>query len=199
MTHFVSGLILAAGASRRFGRAKQLLPYRDTTMLGWVVRQAAAATRLTELVVVLGGAAAEILAAVDLSPARVIQAPDFASGCAASYRAGIATLDPRAAAVVVLLGDQPGVSADIIDRVVDSWQSDPAELVVTSYRNRIGHPMIFDRACFPELSRLTGDKAAWKIVDARGEGVRRVDVDLPYPMDVNTPDDYARLVADTHA
>jgi molybdenum cofactor cytidylyltransferase len=199
MTRFVSGLILAAGASRRFGGAKQLLPYRDTTMLGWAVRQAAAARNLDEVVVVLGGASSEILAAVDLNPARVVLAPDFASGCASSYRAGIAALDPATSAVVVLLCDQPGVSADTIDRVVDSWRRDPAELVVTSYRERIGHPMIFDRSCFPELSRLTGDKAAWKIVDVRGDEVRRVEIDLPYPMDVNTPHDYERLVAETHA
>ncbi len=199
MTPFVSGLVLAAGASRRFGQAKQLLPYRDTTLLGWAVREAAAAMTLDEIVVVLGGASSEVLASTNLSPARVVQAPDFASGCSASYRAGIAALDPAARAVVVLLGDQPGVTAGTIDRVVEFWRREPSPIVVTSYRGRLGHPMLFDGSCFAELSRLTGDKAAWKIVDARGDDVGRVSLDLPYPMDVNTPDDYARLVADTHA
>ena len=65
MRKFISGLILGAGASQRFGEPKQLLPFADTTLLGWIVRQAQQAIELDELIVVLGRSAAEIRERVD--------------------------------------------------------------------------------------------------------------------------------------
>ena len=190
----MSGLVLAAGASRRFGRPKQLLAWRDTTLLGWVIRQASGARGLDELIVVIGGAADEVRTSVEFGRARVIQADDFAEGCAASYRSGMAALDERADAVTVLLGDQPGIDSSTINRVVQTWREAPSPIVVSSYRGRIGHPIIFARECFDALSKLSGDKAAWKIVDGRLDETTRVELDEPYPFDVNTPADYARLV-----
>jgi molybdenum cofactor cytidylyltransferase len=200
MTAPVSGLVLAAGASRRFGRPKQLLAWRDTTLLEWVIRQVVEARSLDEVVVVLGGAAAEVRARVDFGRARALVAEGAEDGCGASYRAGIAALDPRAAAVAVTLGDQPGVDAAIVDRMVTAWRSDPQAILAASYRGRIGHPMVFARELFPVLSALSGDKSAWKMIDARRGEVALVELDHEYPQDINTPDDYARLAgASTHA
>jgi molybdenum cofactor cytidylyltransferase len=195
MTPFVSGLVLAAGASRRFGRPKQLLAWRDTTLVGWVVRQASSARLTDEVVVVLGGAASEVQARVDFGRARVVVAEDAQEGCAASYRAGVAALDSRADAVAVMLGDQPGVDATLVDRMIDAWRDRPAPVLAASYRGRIGHPMVFDRQLFPALAALSGDKAAWKFIEARHEGVPLVELARDYPPDVNTPDDYERLAA----
>ncbi|HEX5886237.1 MAG TPA: NTP transferase domain-containing protein, partial [Pyrinomonadaceae bacterium] len=90
MKKFISGLILGAGASQRLGPPKQLLPFRGTTMLGWVVDQAERATGLDEIVVVLGRAADQVRARVDFGAARVVENPVFTEGCASSYRAGLA-------------------------------------------------------------------------------------------------------------
>lgn len=197
MTPFVSGLVLAAGRSRRFGRPKQLLPFRGSTLLGWVSRTAMKSRALQEVVVVIGGAASEILEAIDFGSARVIRAADFASGCAASYRSGMAAIDARADAIVVLLGDQPGIETRTIDRVVQAWRERRAPIVAASYRGQIGHPMVFSQDLFDTLAGLSGDKAAWKIVDARLKDVVRVELDQAYPLDVNTPDDYAFLLGTT--
>ena len=194
MTSFVSGLVLAAGASRRFGRPKQLLLYRGSPLIAQVTRTALNSRALREVLVVIGGASAEILEAVDFGSARVIRAADFASGCAASYRSGMAAIDARADALVVLLGDQPGIETSAIDRAVLAWRERHSPIVATSYRGRLGHPMVFSRDLFDTLAGLSGDKAAWKIVDARMKDVVRVELDEPYPVDVNTPDDYAQLV-----
>jgi molybdenum cofactor cytidylyltransferase len=200
MTPFVSGLVLAAGASRRFGRPKQLLAWRDTTLVGWVVREACSARLTREVVIVLGGAASEAQAQIDFGRARVVVAADAREGCAASYRAGIAALDPRAKAVAVMLGDQPGVDGTIVDQVVQAWIGRPVPVLAASYRGRIGHPMVFDRELFPALAALSGDKAAWKFIEARPDGVPLVELSRDYPPDVNTPDDYERLAAAwTHA
>src|SRR5215471_5462749 len=115
MRKFISGLVLGAGASSRLGQPKQLLPYRGTTLLGWVVAQAQQADALDEVVVVLGRSAGEIRERVDFGSARVVDNPIFGEGCASSYRAGIGATDPKSEAVMILLGDQPGVEPGIIN------------------------------------------------------------------------------------
>jgi molybdenum cofactor cytidylyltransferase len=194
MRAFVSGLVLAAGASTRLGQPKQLLPFGTTTLLGKVVAEARAAAALDEVVVVLGGAAAEVRRQVDLAGATVVENPEFSTGCSSSYRTGIGALDPRAEAVAILLGDQPGVDHTVIDTVVDEWRRTRARILLAAYRTREGHPLVFARALFDQLVALQGDKAAWKIVDARREEIRAVAVDRPHPRDVNTWEEYELLL-----
>lgn len=194
MRPFVSGLVLAAGASTRLGRPKQLLPFGTTTLLGAVVAEAHAASALDEVVVVLGGAASEVRRRVDLGGASIVENPEFGDGCSSSYRAGIGALDPRADAVAVLLGDQPGVDHAVIDTVVEAWRRTRDRVMLASYRTREGHPLVFARALFADLVVLQGDKAAWKIVDAHRDWIRAVGVDRPHPRDVNTWEEYAQLL-----
>lgn len=118
MRPFVAGLVLAAGASTRLGQPKQLLPFGDTTMLGRVVSEACAATALDQVVVVLGGGAAEVRRQVSLGTATVVENEAFTEGCASSYRTGLGAVNERAEAVAVLLGDQPGVDRAVIDLTV---------------------------------------------------------------------------------
>lgn len=199
MKPFVSGLVLAAGASTRLGQPKQLLPFGSTTLLGAVVSGVTAAAALDEVVVVIGGAAGEVRRRVDFGGARVVENPEFADGCASSYRTGIAALDARAEAVAVLLGDQPGVDREVIDTLVGEWRRTRDRIMLASYRGREGHPLLFARALFAELVALRGDKAAWKIVDAHRDWIRPVPVDRPHPRDVNTRQEYAALLRDAVA
>ena len=191
MRKFISGLILGAGASQRFGEPKQLLPFAGTTLLGWVVSQTQQAVRLDELIVVLGRSAAEIRERVDFGDAKVIENPAFGEGCASSYRAGLTAVDSDAEAVMIILGDQPGITPEIIDRLAEEWRQTDAPIALCSYRDRKGHPMIFARSLFAELEALHGDKAAWKLVDANT--VHEVHLDLPFPEDINTREDFERI------
>ena len=195
MRPFVSGLVLAAGASSRLGQPKQLLPFGTTTLLGKVVAEARAATALDEVIVVLGGAAAEVRRQVDLAGATVVENPEFTTGCSSSYRTGLGALDPRAEAVAILLGDQPGVDHTVIDTVVEEWRRTRDPIMLAAYRTREGHPLVFARALFDQLVVLQGDKAAWKIVDARRAEIRTVAVDRPHPRDVNTWEEYEQLLS----
>jgi molybdenum cofactor cytidylyltransferase len=196
MRKFVSGLILGAGASQRFGPPKQLAPFRGTTMLGWVVDQTRRATSLDEVVVVLGRAADQVREQVDFGTARVVENPVFGEGCSSSYRAGIGALSSASAAIMIILGDLPGVTPEIIDRLAEAWREQDAPIAVCSYQTRKGHPMIFARSMFGELVELHGDKAAWKLVDANAALVQEVHFDFPYPDDINTPEDFERLTAE---
>ena len=193
MRKFISGLILGAGASQRLGPPKQLLPFRGTTMLGWVVDQAQRATGLDEVVVVLGRAADQVRASVKFGAARVVENPVFGEGCASSYRAGLGALNPESSAAMIILGDQPRITPEVIDRVADEWRQQESAIALCSYRGRKGHPMIFARSLFDQLIALHGDKAAWKLVDANAGLVQEIDFDLPFPDDVNTTEDFERL------
>jgi molybdenum cofactor cytidylyltransferase len=193
MRKFISGLVLGAGASQRFGKPKQLLPYRGTTMLGWVVDQAQQASGLDEVVVVLGRAAEEVRERVDFGAARVVENPVFGEGCSSSYRAGIGALNEESAAIMIILGDLPGITPEIINRLAEAWREHDAPIALCSYEGRKGHPMIFARSMFAQLVDLHGDKAAWKLVDANAARVQEVSFSIPYPDDINTPEDFERL------
>jgi molybdenum cofactor cytidylyltransferase len=195
MRKFISGLILGAGASQRLGPPKQLLPFRGTTMLGWVVDQAQRAHALDEVVVVLGRAAEEIRERVDFGAAHVVENPVFGEGCSSSYRAGIGALSAESTAIMIILGDQPGITPTIIDRLAAAWRERESPIALCSYEGRKGHPMIFAQSMFPSLMDLHGDKAAWKLVDANAAVVQEVHFNLPFPDDVNTREDFERLAS----
>jgi molybdenum cofactor cytidylyltransferase len=192
MKRFISGLVLGAGAASRFGSPKQLLSYRGSTLLGWVIDQAERATGLDEVIVVLGRAADEIREKVDFGNAKVVENPVFGEGCASSYRAGLEALDPRSDAIMILLGDQPGVDPETIDRVADEWRQGDGQIALASYRGKKGHPMLFAKPLFDQLVGLHGDKAAWKLVDANPDLVRIIQFDHPFPEDIDTPEDFLR-------
>ena len=195
MSGVVSGLVLAAGTSSRLGeQTKQLLPWQDTTMLGWVVR-CAEGSILDEVVVVVGHEAEAIRRHVTLQRARFVVAPDFHEGCTSSIRAGLEALHPQSAAVVLILGDQPGVESKTIASIVEGWRHTQRPIVRVSYRGRSGHPMLFGKALFGQLKALHGDKGVWKLCDAHPERVHEVEIDHPYPGDVNTWEDYTRLTS----
>ncbi|MFE7801447.1 NTP transferase domain-containing protein [Nocardia sp. NPDC057440] len=191
---FVTGVVLAAGSSRRLGRAKQLLPYRNTTVLGATL-DTVRTCAFDQIIVTLGGAAAAVRQQVDLAGLEVAVADDFGSGCASSLRSALRAVDPRAAGIVLMLGDQPGLSAATVDRLIVAGTR--SAITVCRYHDGIGHPFWLSRSVFGELARLHGDKAVWGIIESGRITVSRLDVDAPMPLDVDTWDDYERLRAAT--
>ncbi len=195
MSSFVSGLVLAAGSSSRLEKhTKQLLPWRGSTLLGWVIAQSEISP-LDEVVVVVGHQAEEVRSSVALKRARFVEAPDFRQGCTASIRAGLEGLDPRAKAAVLILGDQPEIESDTIAALIGRWRKSQTPVVRVSYRGRSGHPMLFSKGLFGKLKELHGDKGVWKLLEANREWVQELEVDKPYPGNVNTWDDYTKLTS----
>jgi len=189
---FVTGLVLAAGGSSRLNRPKQLLPYRGATLPG-AVMDIARTCRFDQLVVALGGAARQVEAAVDLSGADVVVNEAYGSGCASSIAAALRALDPRCDALVLLLGDQPGVTPATVHALLRGRGD--ARLAVCRYEDGRGHPLAFARAVFGDLAALRGDKAVWKLLDARPGEVAEVAVPGPVPLDVDTWSDYQAVLA----
>ena len=194
---FVAGLVLAAGGSRRLGEPKQLLPYGSGTMLDHTLGTARAAG-FDQLIVALGGSSEEVRARVDLSDAEVVENSDYSEGCSSSIAAGLDAVDPRAEVLILMLGDQPGVTAATIRALIDG-RGDGTALAVCRYDDGRGHPLAFGRSLFGELHALHGDKAVWKLLDRYGDEVVEVRVPGPVPPDVDTREDYEAILAATGA
>jgi molybdenum cofactor cytidylyltransferase len=190
----VAGLVLAAGGSRRLGQPKQLLPYGDTTLLGHVL-DVAHACAFDQLVCVLGGGARQVRETVDLACADVVENVAFGAGCSSSIAAALDTVEQACDVLVLLLGDQPGVTPATVAALVAGRGDAP--LAACRYADGRGHPLAFARSTFPELRALHGDKGVWKLLDRRDDEVVDVDVMGGIPRDVDTWEDYEAVLRES--
>jgi nicotine blue oxidoreductase len=162
----VYAVVLAAGASTRFGSPKQRL------LLPAVLERVRAAAGVDDVVVVLGAHEVE-------TDARAVRCPDWERGPGASLRCGLAALPPEAEAAVVVLADGPDVAPAAVDRVVAAWRAGEHEVLAAAYGGQRSHPVLLARA-------------AWS--DVPDEGARAVAAtlvpcdDLGPPGDVDRPD-----------
>jgi molybdenum cofactor cytidylyltransferase len=190
---FVTGLVLAAGGSKRLGAPKQLLPYRGKTLLDQVL-DTARACAFDQLVCVIGGAAEEIRARVDLNGATVVENRHFGEGCSSSIAAALTTVDARADVLVLMLGDQPGVSPQSVNALLAGRRD--SRYAACAYGDGRGHPLAFARSTFAELEQLHGDKGVWKLLDRHADQVVDVPVPGAIPRDVDTDEDYRAILAE---
>ena len=188
---FVTGLVLAAGASTRLGRPKQLLPFRGGTLLDASL-SVARDCGFDQLLVALGGAGEAVRASVDLSGLSIVENPDFGTGCGSSISTAVGSVDPRAGGLVLLLGDQPQVRASDVAALVRASAS--AAMGVCRYDDALGHPFWFHRSLFGSLRSLHGDKAVWKLLHSGLHEVVEVPTAGPVPIDVDTWQDYQQLL-----
>lgn len=151
-------VVLAAGAGRRFGGAKQIAQWRGATLLEWALDAALGVPALDPIVVVLGAHAAEVQAAVDLSPVQVVHAADWEEGQSASLRAGVAALGDVDAALV-LLADMPFVTAQVVAGTIDHLGA-RHDVVRTVYAGRPGHPVLLGPRALARVAQLRGDTGA---------------------------------------
>lgn len=188
MKPVVVGVIVAAGAATRMGRLKQLIEVGDRPMLQWVI-DAAEGSSLDQVAVVTGPADT-VRSGVTLtrSVAAVNSHPEL--GTMSSVRAGMAVLE-SADAVVKLVADQPEITSEDIDGLIESWDPEHHRAALVGYRDGDGHPLLIRADALGEILNQEGDRLLWALMEAGP--TQRLSVDRPAPIDVNTPDDLSDL------
>lgn len=194
----VGAVILAAGSSSRMGRPKQTLQFQGMSLLRRAVIAALDAT--CRPVVVVTGAHAE-LSRRELGQLDVREAfnPDWETGMGSSVRTGIETLltiDADVAAAVLLLCDQPHLTSDVVSSLLAAHHATGRPIIASAYGETFGVPALFTRTLFTELTHLAGSSGAKDVIKRHASEAHF----LPFSqgeVDVDTPDDFSRLLADS--
>jgi molybdenum cofactor cytidylyltransferase len=188
---FVSALVLAAGMATRMGRQKVLLPLAGAPLVRHVV-DAASASSAAETIVVVGHEGAAVREALAGCAVTIVVNDRFAEGMSGSLRAGLAAADPSCAAAVVLLGDQPYVTAGVVDRLIERFAATGSTVVRPAVDGRPANPVLLSAALFPEIRAQRGDVGGREVVDRHHDEVSLVPVDDPrLAADIDSPEDYA--------
>jgi len=191
----ISGILLAAGESRRMGSAKALLYYQGQTFIERIC-QAFLTAGVDELIVVLGARADKLRSALPVHPAlRVVVNPRYFQGQLSSLMTGIGALVPESEAAVVNLVDHPLVSADTIKTLISSFRESPLPILIASYQGKRGHPVVFSSQVYGEILAAPLDQGAKVVVRKDPTRVREIPLDDPGILaDIDTPEDYQRYV-----
>lgn len=191
----VVGIVLAAGASTRLGRPKQLLDLAGQPVIVHVVARALAAG-LEDVLVVTGGAGESVATALAGMPVQIVPNHAYLEGQSTSLIAGLDAIPTGTDAAIVLLGDQPGIDpADITALVARRRSPDRPPIVMTQYGDVRSHPVLFGHEVFSQLTGITGDQGARNVIRAHGSDVEIVPSALPSPpLDLDTEAAYQQLL-----
>jgi len=191
-----TALILAAGASRRFGRPKQLIDWRDRPLLQWVI-ETVHTWPVDSVAVVLGAHEEEILEVVDFGEALVVVNPEWEEGIASSLRVGLdaAGRDLHSERAFLVLGDQPHIPPEVPGGLIEGMELSGRPAVIPKYRYQRSNPVLVDRFLWTRLMSLEGDAGASRLLQAHPEWVHEVRFDHPAPSDIDTPEDLTDLLS----
>jgi len=190
----VAGVILAAGSSSRIGRVKQLLAFRETTVLGQVIENAAGSV-LDTVILVLGHGAEEIQKVVRLEGVTMVMNEAHALGQSTSLRAGLSAVSAKTGGVMFILGDQPLVGPDVMNSLIDGYSRTRAPIVLPTHQGRRGNPVVIDRTLFARIESLTGDLGARVLFEEYAEAIVEIETeDDSIHFDLDTWDDYRNLL-----
>lgn len=184
-------IVLAAGASRRFGSPKQLVRVDGRPLMHTVVSRAVEVAGHSTLVV-LGANAGELAPLLRHTPATIIINRDWSEGLASSIRAGVARLPGFCTGAMIILADQAAVTAEDLRRLAGTWRRQPDYIVAAQYGTTLGAPAIFPSALFRDLTELRGDRGASALFHRNPDRVVRVPMDSA-ALDIDTPEDLLRL------
>jgi molybdenum cofactor cytidylyltransferase len=185
----VAAVILAGGQSRRMGGPNKLLAQFGGQSLIRRIAESALASKAGPVIVVTGDRAKSISDALSGLDVRFAHNPDFADGLATSLKTGLSAVPESASGALVLLADMPGVTAAIIDRLIDAFHGRPSpSIVLPTFAGKRGNPVLWARAFFPELMTVTGDTGARHLLSLHEDAVERVEIGAAAGLDVDTPE-----------
>lgn len=193
-----AGIILAAGASKRFGRPKQLLRLKNKYLIEWVL-DAALNSRLSRVVLVLGFAHQKIIDALGrkLQQHGKLQIeinPHYQKGQSGSLRVGLSAVKDDFPAVMFLLGDQPMVDAAAINLLLEKFWSADKGIGVPTFHGKRGNPAIFGQKFYQRIMEIKGDIGARQIIETHPQRVLEIEIKNPlFFSDIDTPEDFEKI------
>jgi molybdenum cofactor cytidylyltransferase len=188
-------IILAAGASTRMNGPKQLLPYKEKSLVQQAI-DTALATNSEQVILVLGANAERIREQTNTAGVEVVVNGSWKEGMASSVRLGISTLQqefPDVDSATIMLCDQPFVTADLLQKLAITQEQSGKKITASYYKQTAGVPVVFDKTLFPKLLKLEGQEGAKKLLSIYSDDVATV----PFAegeMDIDTEEDYQRLL-----
>jgi len=193
-----AGIILAAGASVRFGQLKQLIRLRGKYLVEWVL-DAALKSCLDIVVLVLGHEYQSILKALGAKARhpqlKVVINHNYRDGQSTSLKAGLLSVRQTFGSVMYLLGDQPMINTEIIDHMLDQFRQSEKDLCVPVCKKKGGNPTVFKRPIYEELMMINGDIGARNIIRKNSERVLYVEIKDPLCFfDIDSQDDLEDLL-----
>lgn len=192
----IGAVVLAAGRSQRMGQPKMVLPWGERTVIEHVVAEIAKAG-VSEIVVVTGGARELVEGALKGGPARTVFNPQYENfEMTVSLQCGLrALVETDCEAMLICLGDQPAISANVIAALAGAYERSQANLVIPSYQNRRGHPWLVTRRLWDAILSLPPEKTLRDFLNTYTDEIEYVLVDTPAVLsDLDTPEDYARQI-----
>lgn len=192
-----AGIILAAGASTRFGRPKQLVQLNDRCLIEWVL-DAALKSKLNKIILVLGCAHREILQALghklQHSNLSVEINLEFKKGQSYSLRTGLSKVKNDFASVMFLLADQPMLNAATVNALLENYWETDKDICVPTYRGKRKNPTIFSHRFYNQLMQIRGDIGARQLIEENPHNVLSVEIDNSLCFwDIDTPQDAEKL------
>jgi CTP:molybdopterin cytidylyltransferase MocA len=184
-------IVLAAGASTRFGSAKQLVRIAGRPLLHTTVSRAVEVTGAATIVV-LGAHAAELAPLLTHTPASIVINQQWREGIGSSIRVGAARLPAACAGVLLVLADQVAVTAEDLRRLAGAWRRQPDYVAAALYAGTVGVPAIFPRSRFGDLAELRGDVGARRLLQRNPDRLVRVVMESA-ALDIDTPEDLLRI------
>ncbi len=185
-------IILAAGSSRRMGSQKLLMPYGEGTIIEKVVDQVLA-SRIDNLVVVLGADHEKVRQAIADKPVKFCHNTDHEQGMFSSIICGLKSVPPEAEAVLIYLGDQPGIPPAVTNSVIEAYNEELYGIVIPVHSHRRGHPLLVDLKYRREIEKLDLEQGLRALRHHFPQDVLEVEVDEPgILVDIDTPEDYKK-------
>ena len=189
---FISAIILAAGESKRMGQSKLLLKWREASIFEQTLDNYLASA-VNEVNVVLGHQAAEMEKLIGDRSVTIAINPAYTKGMSTSIITGINMMSPRTQGIMLALADQPSVTSQTIDKLIQVFRTQKKGIVLPVYHGQRGNPVIFDIKYRDELLALKGDIGGREIVHRHYDDVQEVPVDnRGILIDIDTPEDYKR-------
>lgn len=186
-------LILAAGSASRMGKMKQLLPYKSTTLLEWVIQQAQKSI-VKNVFCVLGANKDTIEKQLTSNTIKIIYNPNYESGLSTSIVTGIDFLQKHNFDnALIMLADQPHVTYEYLNSLIEVSKKNPSKIITSNYQGSVGVPAIFPKKYFNDLLNLEGDKGAKNFLLQHNSNVLKINSHQNL-LDIDTPEDYQHLL-----